>query len=758
MLACVALAVLAPAVGLGAPSARSVAALRERAATVMERQDRFSREGIGTADAVLRELRAVADSLRAAGLDTLESRVRYGAGRLLARLGRANDAQRELTLGIAAALRGRARLEELACRKELAEGLCDRDPETAIHACRDMLPRARATGNAGLVGGVYSTMSRAQGLLGRWTEALQSARECDRWYARTDNPRDRVQPLSQATQALRMLERFDEALALNDTALAIARRGTGQQGLSRALFERMVLLRRQQRFAEALATSAEILAIDRRTGNAQHEQSVRLARTSVLIEMDRHAAVLAETDTIAALGYARENPVLELRTASARARSLFELERFAEADTLLARAIARYETRRADLDTPESRAASGGYAEWAYAIWTETRLRVAGPEAAWAVFERSRARALKSQMRVTDVPLAVLFAHLRPAHAALIGWTEQGAYPALGFVLADGHVEVMTLGEPRLGADVRTVIDRVMSSSPGPALDRALAHVAEARLAPLLAKVPAGIERLVVLPSSELAALPFEMLPVHGGTVGERWAVSYLPAASLLPALDARQPAAGEPVAFADPAPGSLGSLAAVDRSAASRRLPHALAEARRAVGARGQVYRGGEATDARLRERSPGASVLHFATHAIASPERADHTAIVLAGPDGCVTAAEVESLRVGADLVVLSGCRTAGGPVYAGEGVFGFARSFLVAGARSVLATRWPVGDRAAARGMAVFYDGLRAGLPRDESLRRARRALVAEGFPLRDCSAFTLTGLADAPVRALSDARVE
>ena len=47
---------------------------------------------------------------------------------------------------------------------------------------------------------------------------------------------------------------------------------------------------------------------------------------------------------------------------------------------------------------------------------------------------------------------------------------------------------------------------------------------------------------------------------------------------------------------------------------------------------------------------------------------------------------------------------------------------------------------------------YRGLRAGLARDESLRRARIATASAGVPARDRLAFVLHGAAAEPVRAL------
>jgi CHAT domain-containing protein len=86
------------------------------------------------------------------------------------------------------------------------------------------------------------------------------------------------------------------------------------------------------------------------------------------------------------------------------------------------------------------------------------------------------------------------------------------------------------------------------------------------------------------------------------------------------------------------------------------------------------------------------------------------------------------VFELKLGADLVVLSGCRTAVGRQLEGEGTMGLARGFMYAGASRVVASLWKVDDAATAELMARFYEGmLRDGLRPAAALRRAQLALA-------------------------------
>ena len=81
-----------------------------------------------------------------------------------------------------------------------------------------------------------------------------------------------------------------------------------------------------------------------------------------------------------------------------------------------------------------------------------------------------------------------------------------------------------------------------------------------------------------------------------------------------------------------------------------------------------------------------------------------------------------------MGADLVVLSACRSGRGRV-TGDGVAGFTRAFISAGARTVVASLWDAPDEPARRLMASFYRQLAGGHDKAESLRAAQLARLAD-----------------------------
>ena len=153
-------------------------------------------------------------------------------------------------------------------------------------------------------------------------------------------------------------------------------------------------------------------------------------------------------------------------------------------------------------------------------------------------------------------------------------------------------------------------------------------------------------------------------------------------------------------------------------------------------LGPGARAFVGGEATEAAARRAGHGVRYLHFATHALLDERFPLDSALVLSPAavgdsgdfNGLLQAWEIfESVRVDADLVTLSACRTALGRELPGEGIQGLTRAFLFAGAPSVVSASWRVSDRSTAALMTRFYAGLGAGESKDEALRGAQLALL-------------------------------
>ena len=106
-----------------------------------------------------------------------------------------------------------------------------------------------------------------------------------------------------------------------------------------------------------------------------------------------------------------------------------------------------------------------------------------------------------------------------------------------------------------------------------------------------------------------------------------------------------------------------------------------------------------------------------------VADPERR------APGTDGIATALEVSSMNLwGTRLVVLSACDTGRGDVRRGQGVYGFRRAFMLAGADTVVSTLWRVHDEVTRALMTRFYEELRRTRPTD-AMRAAAAHVRAE-----------------------------
>jgi tetratricopeptide (TPR) repeat protein len=322
-------------------------------------------------------------------------------------------------------------------------------------------------------------------------------------------------------------------------------------------------------------------------------------------------------------------------------------------------------------------------------------------------------------------------AALAAAPALATAWATPGNERAPLWRREDGGIEI-ALSSPGAGA-VRIATDALA------------ADVATAVLVPLAPHL-AGTRRVVISSDGPLATLPFESLPWRGAALVERFEISYAPSLAAWVATGGlpRAPRQRELVAFGAPDYASLTRADGVPSPMARLRwppLPAADAEVAAIAGrfpeARTKVLTGAAATRAAFAGAGRDGTLastrfLHVAAHGYLSPGAPQWSSLVLAGEGGSpgyVTAAELATYDIGADLVVLSACETALGKNVVGEGVFGLPYALAVAGARGTLLSLWPVSDASAAAFMGRFYARLARGAAPASALAETKREFIRD-----------------------------
>ena len=147
-----------------------------------------------------------------------------------------------------------------------------------------------------------------------------------------------------------------------------------------------------------------------------------------------------------------------------------------------------------------------------------------------------------------------------------------------------------------------------------------------------------------------------------------------------------------------------------------------------------GDFMQGRASSEAFFKKNAHKYGILHLAMHTAMHPRVPMLSALVFtedgdSTEDNFLQAYEISRLHLNADLVVLSACKTGYGKFQQGEGILSLARSFMYAGASSLLVSMWPVNDASTAILMQAFYHNIAKGLPKDLALQRAKLTYIAK-----------------------------
>ena len=337
------------------------------------------------------------------------------------------------------------------------------------------------------------------------------------------------------------------------------------------------------------------------------------------------------------------------------------------------------------------------------------------------------------------------------------------------------------------------VIDAALTAADLPEFDVAASHALYARvIAPLLPHLK-GITTLQIVADGPLARLPLGLLvsrPAKDADLlaryrnsrwlADRFAIAVHPGIAALAAarsIDAPSRADRMLLAVADPAltgitpgttPGTTqvagmagfvklrggqrGTARTATAICAMQPLPDTRREAERVASMLGKqgtttLLMGAQASEREVRQRSDNGDLVRyrtilFATHGLADNDASgEEPALVLApascssndaAEDGLLSASEIATLKLDADLVILSGCNTAApGDALVGQPFSGLAQAFRHAGARRLLVSHWSVDSAATADFMASLFANRRPVTA--ASLQTAMQAMRHSPGPL-------------------------
>jgi tetratricopeptide (TPR) repeat protein len=152
----------------------------------------------------------------------------------------------------------------------------------------------------------------------------------------------------------------------------------------------------------------------------------------------------------------------------------------------------------------------------------------------------------------------------------------------------------------------------------------------------------------------------------------------------------------------------------------------------------RGTEFTGSQATETNFRNALRDPAIFHLAMHSISDTVNSRYSFLLFGTKNDSVNDSrlfnyEISLTRITSPMVVLSACNSGTGTLYHGEGLMSLARSFILAGASSVVKTSWEVNDEVSAAIIARFYYYLSRGDPKDEAMKLAKIEYITNNPPL-------------------------
>lgn len=146
-------------------------------------------------------------------------------------------------------------------------------------------------------------------------------------------------------------------------------------------------------------------------------------------------------------------------------------------------------------------------------------------------------------------------------------------------------------------------------------------------------------------------------------------------------------------------------------------------------------------ATERTFHDLAPQAKYIHIPAHGFISSKDPESSNVAFLPSvcdsnicDGFLQVGEIYSMKLTADLIVLTVCNSGNGINQRGEGAQSIARAFRYAGCKNVVASLWEVEDEAGMNVSLNFYENLSQGMTTAEALRQSKLKQLREGGTMR------------------------
>ncbi|MGF1521258.1 MAG: CHAT domain-containing protein [Leptolyngbyaceae cyanobacterium] len=583
---------------------------------------------------------------------------------------------------------------------------------------------------------ILSSLALAYSRSGDHPQALRFAKLSLASYRRGNNPAGEAIALTRIGEAYRNLGNHDKAQLYLDKALATTQALEDAPGMARSL-------------------------------HALGNLAVSLENPSLALEHYQQALDWRETlGDVAGQG----------ETLNAMGQLLLDRGELAEAKTSLQAAIARWEALRPGL-TDEDKIAIAETQAASYRLLQKVLIELNDVETSLEISERGRARAFAELLahrlslrgqpipseQFAPPPVSQIQQIAREQKATLVEYSLVQGEIYIWVVQPTGaiHFRRQPLGEKPLAdwiTDNRMALN-IPTRGLGIQLDDAdatarnddyrnsLQELHQLLIAPVAEFLPTDSDAsVIIIPQEELFLVPFPaLIDANGSALLDKHPLLFAPAISLLNTPPSETPLSigsdpalvvGNPVMPDDPATGSP----LIDLQGAE--------EEARAIASmlNTQPLIGAEATKQTVLSHMQDAEVIHLATHGLLDDFGTGMPGALALTPtvsdSGFLTSAEIMSLQLQAQLVVLSACNTGQGTI-TGDGVVGLSRSLLTSGVDTVMVSLWSVPDQQTAFLMTEFYKELQQTPNRAIALRKAMLTVRQEYEHPYHWAAFTLFG---------------